>query len=58
MINIRFVREEDFDKLSVIYTLVYEKFDVGEKWDFESAKKLLVYWFKRQMGFVQSLTEN
>ena len=35
-------------EISKMYSLVYEKSDVGERWTVETAKKLISYWFKRQ----------
>jgi len=48
------MKKEDIQILSEIYTLVYEKFDVGERWTPKTAEKLISYWFKLQpdMSFV------
>lgn len=45
--EIRPMKEEDLGPLSQVYVDVYTTFDVGEKWDKESAEKMLGYWFKR-----------
>jgi len=47
-LSIRLVKEEDLDDLAKLYLKVYTHFDVREKWDFDSAYKLVSYWFKRQ----------
>ena len=52
VVNIREMRKEDLGRLSEIYAIVYQKFDVGEKWTSESSKKLLSYWFDRQPDLV------
>jgi len=48
MINIRQIKKSDLDKLAKIYSIVYKRFDIGEKWTPKTAKKLLYYWFKKQ----------
>lgn len=47
-IKIRQMRKEDLQQLAEIYTIVYQKFDIGERWTAETAKKLLTYWFDKQ----------
>ncbi len=48
MLNIRPVTKEDLPTLGEIFAKVYEVFDVGERWDAESAIKLMEYWFTKQ----------
>ena len=45
---IRNIDEIDLVSLAKLYVKVYSNLDVGEKWDYQSAYKLLFYWFKRQ----------
>ena len=45
-------------KLSQKYYLVYEKFDIGEKWTSKTAKKLLEYWFDKQSDLAFVAEEN
>ncbi len=47
-INIRQMQKRDLQQLAEVYTLVYQKFDIGEKWTIETSKKLLSYWFDKQ----------
>ena len=47
-ITIRQMRKEDLQKLAEIYVLVYQKFDIGEKWTVETSKKMLSHWFDKQ----------
>lgn len=47
-IRIRLSTKEDLKELAGLYSKVYTAFDVGEKWDVESAYNLLSYWIKRQ----------
>lgn len=47
-IRIREMKKKDVLELSRIYAKVYSDFDVGEKWTPAKARKLLVYWLKRQ----------
>ena len=42
------MRKEDLQQLAEVYALVYQKFDIGEKWTVETAKKLLFHWFDKQ----------
>ena len=46
-LNIRRIREEDLDKLAEIFTEVYAKFDVGERWNKKAAYSMLSYWIKK-----------
>ena len=46
--NIRPVRKEDLSTLGEIFAKVYEVFDVGERWNKESATRLMEYWFDKQ----------
>jgi len=48
MLNIRPIRKEDLAVLGEIFAKVYEVFDVGERWNKESATKLMEYWFNKQ----------
>lgn len=56
-IKIRLMQEKDLMPLSKVYTLVYKKFDIGEKWTEKTSKKLLEYWFDKQpdLAFVAEL---
>ena len=58
-IKIRLMEKQDIQQLSEIYTLVYQKFDIGEKWTVESSKELLDYWFNRQpdLAFVAEFND-
>jgi len=47
-IKVRQMQKQDLQQLSEIYTIVYQKFDVGERWTPESSKELLSYWFDKQ----------
>jgi len=47
-IKIRPMRKEDLRQVAEIYTIVYQKFDIGEKWTTKTALKLLDYWYKKQ----------
>jgi len=47
-IKIRQMRKGDLQQLAEIYAVVYQKFDIGEKWTAKKAKKLLFYWFGKQ----------
>jgi len=47
-IKIRQMRKEDLQQLAEIYSVVYQKFDVGERWTVKTAKKLLSHWFDKQ----------
>lgn len=47
-VEIRPMVKEDLAPLSEIYTEVYRVFDVGEKWDKETAEKMLGYCFEHQ----------
>jgi len=47
-INIRLMQEKDLDELAEVYTEVYQKFDVGERWTTETSKKLFSYWYDKQ----------
>lgn len=42
------MKEEDFDVLAEIYVESYNDANIGEKWNVDSACKLLAYWFKKQ----------
>ena len=44
--EVRPMKENDLSPLAEIYTEVYRVFDVGERWDKESAEKMLGHWFK------------
>lgn len=48
MVKIRLAYEKDLELLAQVYVDVYEAFDVGERWDKESALKLMRYWFARK----------
>ncbi|KKS14010.1 MAG: GCN5-related N-acetyltransferase [Candidatus Daviesbacteria bacterium GW2011_GWB1_41_5] len=48
MSEIRLCTEKALDVLADVYVKAYASVDVGEKWDQESAHKLLQYWLKRQ----------
>ena len=48
MVNIREVIKEDLETLGEIFVEVYTVFDVGERWEKESAVKLMEYWFNKQ----------
>jgi len=52
------MQKKDLEKLSEIYSLVYEKFDIGEKWTSKTAKKLLEYWFDKQSDLAFVAEEN
>lgn len=45
---IRTFDKRDLDKLAKLYCKVYDRIDVGEKWEYTSAHKLLSYWLERQ----------
>ncbi|HEY1074490.1 MAG TPA: GNAT family N-acetyltransferase [Patescibacteria group bacterium] len=47
-INIRLMNESDLDILAEVYCEAYRVFDVGERWEKDSARDLLAYWFKHQ----------
>jgi len=47
-VEIRPMAKEDLAPLAEIYTEVYRVFDVGEKWDKETAEKMLGYCFEHQ----------
>jgi GNAT superfamily N-acetyltransferase len=51
------MQESDFSTLGKIYVDVYEHFDVGERWDVESAVSLIRYWYERQpdLAFVAEI---
>jgi len=42
------MKKGDLQLLSEIYVDVYTKFDVGERWTVNTAKKMLTYFFKQQ----------
>lgn len=46
--TVRPMKQDDLKELAQIYVEVYEDFDVGEKWDQESAQKLLKHFFDKQ----------
>src|SRR3990167_98525 len=46
--RIRLMQKEDLRQLAEIYSIVYQKFDIEERWTSESAKRLLYYWFDKQ----------
>ena len=52
--------KEDLDDLANIYTAVYQAFDVGERWSFDSSHQLMAYWLKRQpdLFYVAEVEEN
>ncbi len=45
---IRTFDKRDLDKLARLYCKVYARFNVGEKWEYKSARKMLSYWLERQ----------
>ncbi len=47
-IKIRLMRMEDLQQLADMYSLVYRKLDIGEKWTPKTSKKLLSYWLDKQ----------
>lgn len=47
-INIRQMQKCDLQQVAEVYALVYQKFDIGERWTVETSKKLLSYWFDKQ----------
>ena len=51
MITIRQMQRKYLKKLSQKYYLVYEKFDIGERWIYKTAKKLLEYSFDKTTRF-------
>ena len=42
------MRKSDLSELAKIYIEVYQVFDVGEKWNKETAYNLIAFWFKLQ----------
>ncbi len=48
MKTIRPVKQEDLPILAELFVKTYDHFDVGEKWNVQSALDLLQYWFNRQ----------
>jgi len=58
-IKIRLMQKKDLQKLAEIYALVYHKFNIGEKWTIETAKKLLSHWFNHQpdLAFVAEINQ-
>lgn len=53
-VEIRPMVKEDLRRLAEIYAKVYDIFDVGEKWDKETAEKMLSHCFEQQpdMAFI------
>lgn len=47
-ITIRRMRQADTTHLAAIYSAVYERFQTGEHWTLQTAKKMLQYWLKKQ----------
>ena len=47
-VQIRQMQKGDLEQIAEVYTLVYQKFDIGERWTVETSKKLLSYWFETQ----------
>ncbi len=47
-IKIRPMQKEDLQQLAEVYSVVYQKFDIGERWTPGTAKRLLSYWFDKQ----------
>jgi len=47
-IKIRQMKKSDLQRLSEVYTVVYKKFDIGEKWTKETSERLLSYWLEKQ----------
>ena len=42
------MKKSDLQRLSEVYTVVYKKFDIGEKWTKETSERLLSYWLEKQ----------
>lgn len=56
-IIIRLMREEDLEEVAVLYTEIYNRLDIGEKWTKESSYELMNYWLSKQsdLCFVATL---
>ncbi len=48
MLNIRSMKKEDLATLGEVFTAVYTAFDIGERWEKDSATRLIEYWFRKQ----------
>ena len=46
--NLRLASKEDLESLSEVYALTYNSLNIGEKWDKNSAYKLITYLFEDQ----------
>lgn len=58
MIKIRLAKKSDLNVLSEVYVEVYRAFDIGERWDKKSARKLLAYWLDKQPELAFLAEEN
>lgn len=46
--DVRPIKQSDFEELAEIYTVAYNSLNIGENWDKESAVDLLKYFYKEQ----------
>jgi aminoglycoside 6'-N-acetyltransferase I len=44
---IRPMREVDLEEAAVLYTNIYDRLDVGEKWTKDTSYQLMKYWFSK-----------
>ena len=42
------MKKNDLNEIAVLYTDIYNKVDIGEKWDEKSSYKLMEYWLLKQ----------
>jgi len=45
---IRPMKEEDLEEVAVLYTEIYDKVDIGEKWTKQASQRLIKYWLSKQ----------
>lgn len=55
---IRSVKKSDINILAKIYKDLYDNVDIGENWSVETAKQLLLYWYKKQKDLFLVSEEN
>ena len=42
------MKEEDLEEVAVLYTDIYDKVDIGEKWTKSASHQLMKYWLSKQ----------
>ena len=57
-IIIRLMGEEDLDEVAVLYTDIYDRLDIGEKWTTKTSRDLMSYWLSKQPDLSFVATRN